>query len=60
MNALYVLGGVACLGLGIYITIRQVKTFVKDEQDDLGFDIKLLGGGIMAITLGIALIVHYI
>ena len=50
----------ACLGLGIFITRKQIKIFQAKEQDDLGFDVKLLGGGIMAIILGIALIVQYL
>jgi hypothetical protein len=60
MNILYVLSGFACLAFGTWLTIKQIKTFRKNEQDDLGFDIKLFGGGLMAIVLGIALITHYI
>ena len=60
MNILYVIGGIGCMSLGVYITKIQVKRFMRGEQDNLGFDIKLLFGGIMGIILGIALIVHYI
>jgi hypothetical protein len=50
------IGGLAFLILGLYITYIQIKTFKSGKQDQLGFDIKLLGGGIMAIILGLALI----
>jgi hypothetical protein len=60
MNFLYVLGGVACLAFGIWLTVHQVKIFLKKEQDELGFDIKGLGVGIMAIIIGIFIISKYI
>ena len=60
MNALYVIGGVACSGLGVYLIIRQVRTFIKDEQDRYGFDIQGLGVGIMLIMLGAYLIFKYL
>ncbi len=60
MNALYVLGGCACLAFGIYLTIKQVKTFIKGEQDKFGFDIQGLGGGIMFIMIGLYLIFKYL
>jgi len=60
MNSLYVLGGGGYLALGVYIVRIQFKRFWDGKQDELGFDIKLLGGGVMAITLGIVLIVHFI
>lgn len=60
MNGLYVFGGIACLVFGIYLTKKQVKTFNSGKQDQLGFDIKLLGGGIMAIIGGVYLIMKYL
>jgi len=48
------------LVLGIWITVKQVIVFKKGEQDSLGFDIKLLGGVVMAVVFGVALILHYI
>jgi hypothetical protein len=60
MNALYIIRGFACLVLGIWITVKQVIVFKKGEQDSLGFDIKLLGGVVMAVVFGVALILHYI
>jgi len=57
---IYIIGGFACLVLGIWITVKQVIVFKKGEQDSLGFDIKLLGGGVMAVMFGVALILHYI
>jgi len=51
------IGGIAVLGLGVYITRNQIQTFRKKEQDELGWDIKLLGGGMGLMMIGIALIV---
>ena len=52
MKANYLFGGIICLFLGIYIVGIQIKTFRERKQDNLGFDLKLLGGGIMAVILG--------
>ena len=60
MNILYTLGGFACLIFGIWLTINQINIFRRGEQDKLGFDIKMLGGGIMSMILGVALIINYI
>jgi hypothetical protein len=60
MNALYVFGGIACLVFGAWLTIKQIKIFAKGKQDQLGWDIKLLGGGIIFIIGGICLIAKYI
>ncbi len=46
-------------GLAI-LTVKQIKIFAKGKQDQLGFDIKLLGGGTMFIIIEIYLITHYI
>jgi len=59
-NFLYVLGGIACLIFGIWLTVKQVKTFKRGKQDQLGFDIKLLSGGIMGVMIGIYLIAKYL
>jgi len=56
MSSLDLPGGITCLVLGIYISIVQIKKFAKRKQDELGFDIKLLGGGIIFIIGGIALL----
>jgi hypothetical protein len=60
MNSLYVLGGIACLIFGAWLAIKQIKILVKGKQDELGWDIKGLGVGIMSIMIGIYLITHYI
>jgi hypothetical protein len=57
MSSVDLLAGLACLGFGIYITIIQIKKISKGKQDQLGFDIKFLGGGIMCIMVGVALII---
>ncbi len=59
MTALYFLGGIDCLIFGVCLTKRQVKIFAKGKQDELGFDIKLLTGGILFIVIGVSLIVKY-
>jgi len=51
-----ILGGLAFFAIGLYITFVQIKIFRAGKQDQLGFDIKWLGGGIMAIILGLVLI----
>ncbi len=56
MNGLDLLGGFACLAFGIFIILKQIKKFRNHQQDQLGFDIKLLGGGIIFIMGGICLI----
>lgn len=56
MNGLYLIGGIACLSLGIYITIRQIKKTKTGEQDKLGFNYKLLAGGVGFIMVGFGLI----
>lgn len=57
-SSLYIIGGLLCLAIGIYIIRLEVKTFMKGEQDEMGFDIRLLFGGIMAIILGVAMIIQ--
>jgi len=59
MNALYIILGIALLIFGIWLTKREIKIYMKGKQDKLGADIKMLGGGIMAIIIGIALILEY-
>jgi len=57
MNGINFLAGMACTGLGLYMTTIQIKRFSKGQQDQLGFDIKLLGGGVVFIIIGIMLTV---
>jgi LPXTG-motif cell wall-anchored protein len=59
-NFLYVLGGIALIGLGGYIVIRQIKKIKAGKVDSMGFDYRLLGGGIMFIIGGIATIIKYL
>jgi len=44
---------------GIYLTISEIKTFKEGKQNEFGWDIKGLGGGICFIIIGIYLIVKY-
>jgi len=60
MNIPYVLGGIASIALGLYITITQLKKIIAGEDDQLGFDYKGLGGGVIFIMVGIALILKYL
>jgi len=59
-NWFYIVIGFAFLILGLYIIIIQLKRFKKREQDNLGFDIQLLAGGIMALILGVGMIIQNI
>jgi len=60
MNIIYIIGGFISLALGAYLTVNQVKIFIKGKQDKFGGDIKLLGGGIGFIILGIALLSNFL
>ena len=60
MNVIYIIGGCASLAIGIYLTVKQVKVFMKGEQDNQGFDVKALGLGIMIIMTGLYLIFKYL
>jgi len=60
MNALYVLGGIACLAYGIWQTITEINIFRAGKQDKFGWDIKGLGVGVCFVMLGVSLITHYI
>jgi len=55
-----VLLGFFLLIIGIYLSIRQIRTFIRGEQGKLGFDIQLLFGGLMATIGGIIMIVQNI
>jgi hypothetical protein len=56
MNIPYELGGMASIAIGFYITKMQYRKIKAGEDDQLGFDYKGLGGGIILIMVGIALI----
>jgi hypothetical protein len=60
MNTLYLLGGFICLGLGIFMTRKQIIIFKQAKQDQLGWDIKGLGAGICFIIIGISSIIKYL
>jgi hypothetical protein len=59
MNGLYATGGFL-LAIGIYLTIRQIRIFISGKGDRLGWDIKGLSVGIMAVMIGLYLIVKYL
>jgi len=59
MSTFYSIGGILCLIIGLYITIKQLKIFRSHQQDELGFDIGLLSSGFMFMLIGIALIFKY-
>lgn len=59
-SSLYIIGGLLCLAIGIYIIRLEVRTFMKGEQDEMGFDIRLLGGGIFFIMTGVAILIKYL
>ena len=59
MNYTYLLGGMASIGFGGWLIFNQIKIFVRGKQDKLGWDIKLLSGGILCLMLGIYLLTHF-
>lgn len=59
-NILFILGAIAFLVLGIYVTRKKIKIFREGRQDRFGVDFQLLVLGILMIVLGIALIGHFI
>jgi hypothetical protein len=58
MNYSYLLGGIACFGIGLWLTIYQIGTFIKGKQDELGWDIKGLASGIIFLLGGIYMLLH--
>ncbi len=60
MNIPYVLGGIASLIFGTWLTIKEVNVYRAGEQDKLGADIKMLGGALMFVMLGLSLIIKYL
>jgi len=58
MNYTYLFGGIASLGFGSWLTFNQIRIFALGKQDRLGWDIKLLSGGILSMMLGIYLLAH--
>ncbi|GAA4092610.1 hypothetical protein [Mucilaginibacter panaciglaebae] len=59
MNTIYGIGGFFLTALGIYITKNQLTKIKTENVDQLGFDYKLLGGGVMAIIIGIVVMVKH-
>jgi len=55
-NRLNLLEGFALLVLGIIITIIQVRKIRARKDDQLGFDYRLLDGGIIFIMCGLVMI----
>jgi hypothetical protein len=60
MRILYIIGGVALCGYGIWQSIVTTKVYIRGEQDKLGNDIKILGSAVMAIIIGLSLIIRYL
>jgi 4-hydroxybenzoate polyprenyltransferase len=56
MIGLRLLGGIVCLVFGVFITARQIKIIRTGKVDQLGFDYKLLAGGIVFIMAGFSLL----
>jgi len=60
MNVLYIVLGLILIIFGIWLIRREVRIFIRGQQDDLGYDIKGLIFGITTIIGGIILIVNNI
>ena len=52
----HLIAGIASILFGALITLKQIKVFRQGEQDRLGFDIRLLIGGICFVFIGLALL----
>jgi hypothetical protein len=57
-TVLFILGGLACIVLGAYITKNKVAKIRNGTHDKFGIDFQLLALGVLVIILGIALIGH--
>ena len=57
MNISNFFGGIASLEFGSFIKLVQIRTFRRGKQDNLGFDIRIPGGGLIFIMLGVWLII---
>lgn len=58
MDYTNLLGGIACLTFGAWLTIRQIRKVIKGTQDNMGWDIRAIGGGISFVIIGIYLLSH--
>jgi hypothetical protein len=57
MSALYLLVSLACLGVGGYLILAQLKILGKEPQEgDRDFDVKGLIIGAIFVTVGVVLI----
>jgi hypothetical protein len=56
MIIVYLLGGIACLTAGFFLTRYVVNIYAKHEQDKFGLDTKGLVAGIGLIMIGIYLL----
>jgi hypothetical protein len=60
MKYFSIVGGFTLIICGIYLTKRQIKNFIDKKQDQLGWDIRGLGAGLMSIMIGLYLILKHI
>jgi hypothetical protein len=60
MDNLYIIGGIALAIFGVWLTVYEIRVFIRKEQGDLGYDVKGLGFGITCIIIGILLISKHI
>ena len=59
MNALYIIGGIGLTLFGIWLTIKEIRVFIRGEQGDLGYDVKGLIFGLTCIIFGILVIIEH-
>jgi hypothetical protein len=60
MNVLYVIGGIALIVFGIWLSIKKVKTIDSTPQKDHTYDYKQLILAFTSIVCGIILICQHI
>jgi hypothetical protein len=56
MNLIYVILGFISIGIGLYISIPEIKRFTSRQKDESGFKLRLLFDGFLFILLGLGMI----
>jgi hypothetical protein len=56
MNVLYIIGGLALLIFGIWLTVIKARNISRGRKSVLGSDIQLIIAGIASIICGIIII----
>jgi len=60
MDALNIIGGIALALMGVWLLIFQMKNWLKNKEDTVGWGIQFFILGIGCIICGIILVVKHI